>query len=237
MDIAAENLIISNLLTEQILEKYIISNKGKIAFATSLSIEDQVITDMVLKIDPSIKIFTLDTGRLYSEIYQLIDRTNEHFNIKIDVYYPDNYSLEKFVKEKGVNSFYKSLENRKRCCDIRKIEPLKRALKGIDIWIAGLRKEQSLTRTNLKIIDKDPLNNNLKLYPLLNWSEDDVWQYIKKNNIPYNPLYNKGFPSIGCAPCTRAVTVAGDLRSGRWWWENPETKECGLHLPKGDSNE
>jgi len=218
------------------LEKYLINYKGKIALATSLSIEDQVITDMVLKIDSSIKIFTLDTGRLHTETYQLIDRTNEHFNIKIDVYFPNYYPLEKFIKENGINSFYKSLENRKQCCAIRKIEPLKRALKGIDIWIAGLRKEQSLTRTNLRIIDKDPLNNNLKLLPLLNWSEKDVWQYIKKNNLPYNPLYNQGFASIGCAPCTRALTVPGDLRSGRWWWENPETKECGLHLSKGVSN-
>ncbi|MCF6268279.1 MAG: phosphoadenylyl-sulfate reductase [Melioribacteraceae bacterium] len=236
MEIEKENQIISNLLAEQILERYISSNKGKIALATSFSIEDQVLTDLVLKIDPNIKIFTLDTGRLYSETHQLIDRTNEHFDIKVDIYYPNNFALEKFVKEKGSNSFYESLENRKQCCDIRKIEPLKRALKGIDIWIAGLRKEQSLTRTNLKIIDKDLLNENLKLYPLLNWTEDEVWEYIKKNNIPYNPLYNKGFSSIGCAPCTRAVTVAGDIRSGRWWWENPETKECGLHLPKGVSN-
>ncbi|NOX65131.1 MAG: phosphoadenylyl-sulfate reductase [Chlorobi bacterium] len=233
MNLELENIVIQRLSAEDIVQRYITQYKGSIALASSLSIEDQVLTDLVLKIDPSIKIFTLDTGRLHPETYQLIDRTNEHFSTKLDVYYPENSSLEKFVKKNGINSFYESLENRKQCCAIRKIEPLKRALKNIDVWIAGLRREQSLTRSDLKIIDIDTLNQNYKLLPLLNWSEDQVWDYIKKNNIPFNSLHNQGFASIGCAPCTRAVTNPDDIRSGRWWWENPETKECGLHLPKG----
>lgn len=233
MNLEQENIIVDSLSTEDILQRYINKYTGKIALATSLSIEDQVLTEIILKIEPNIKIFTLDTGRLHSETYQLIDRTNEHYNIKIDVYYPNNIELEYFVKEKGINSFYESLENRKQCCTVRKIDPLKRALKGIDIWIAGLRCEQSLTRKDLMIIDNDPLNNNLKLLPMLKWTNEQVWEFINKNNIPFNPLHNKGYASIGCAPCTRSVTNPNDIRSGRWWWENPESKECGLHLPKG----
>ncbi len=203
---------------------------SKIALASSLSIEDQVITDMMLKIDKSAKIFTLDTGRLPYETYNLIDKTNSFYDYKLEVYFPDKGKVESMVKEKGINLFYESVESRKLCCYNRKVEPLKRALSGLDAWICGLRKEQSVTRENLEIVEYDDGNRMLKINPLLNWTEDQVWDYIKANNVPYNVLYKKNYRSIGCAPCTRPVEAGEDVRAGRWWWENPDTKECGLHV-------
>ena len=215
---------------EEILKYFLEKFKGKIALASSLSIEDQVITDMILNIDPGAKIFTLDTGRLPYETYKLIDDTNEFFNFKMGVIFPENELIENMVKEKGMNLFYNSVEERKLCCFNRKVEPLKRVLKNLDAWICGLRKEQSITRQDLNVVEFDESNFMLKINPLLNCQEDQVWNYIKERGIPYNRLYDENYKSIGCAPCSRAVKSGEDIRSGRWWWENPETKDCGLHL-------
>ncbi len=215
---------------EEILKYFLTSYKGKIAFASSLGAEDQVLTHMICSIDPSTKIFTLDTGRLFPETYDLIDRTNSRYKIKIRVQFPAAKKVEKMVHEKGINLFYESVEYRKLCCHIRKIEPLHRALEGFDFWIAGLRKEQSVTRNSNAMVELD--NNNhgrIKINPLLNWTEKQVWDYIEEFKIPYNTLHDKGYPSIGCQPCTRAIEPGEEVRSGRWWWEHPEHKECGLH--------
>lgn len=204
--------------------------KGKIALSSSLGAEDQVLTDMMVGIFQNTRIFTLDTGRLFPETYDLIADTNKKYNIKIEIFFPDYKSVEKMVKEKGINLFYESVENRKLCCHLRKIEPAKRAFKGLDVWISGLRKDQSLNRFNTKLIEWDEVNNLIKVNPLLNWSEKDVWKYIKDNQVPYNILHDKGFPSIGCQPCTKAIKKGEDIRAGRWWWEEPEHSECGLHV-------
>lgn len=214
----------------KVLEFFLNEYSGKIAFASSLGAEDQVLTHMVLSINPSIKIFTLDTGRLFPETYDLIDRTNSRFNFNMQVYFPSAKKVEKMVHEKGINLFYASVENRKICCYTRKIEPLHRALEGYDMWITGLRKDQSVTRHQNKLVELDENNHGLiKLNPLINWSEEMVWNYIEEYNIPYNKLHDQGFSSIGCQPCTRAIEKKEDVRAGRWWWEHPEHKECGLH--------
>lgn len=215
---------------ENILSFFLDEYKGNIAFASSLGAEDQVLTHMIAAINPDTKIFTLDTGRLFPETYDLIERTNSRFKIKMDVIFPASKKVEKMVKKNGVNLFYQSVENRKLCCNIRKIEPLHRALEGLDMWITGLRRDQSVTRNNNGLVELD--NNNhgrLKLNPLIDWTEEQVWDYIKEYNIPYNKLHDQGFPSIGCQPCTRAIEPGEDVRAGRWWWELPEHKECGLH--------
>ena len=214
---------------EELLKYFLSGYKGKIALASSLGLEDQVLTDMVLKTDRSATIFTLDTGRLFPETYSLIDKTNMQYGIRIDIYFPEYSSVEKLVKEHGINCFYESVELRKRCCHIRKIEPLARAFAGLDVWICGLRQEQSVTRKTVQAVEWDEQNRLIKINPLVHWSEQDVWDYIRKNNVPYNVLHDKGFPSIGCQPCTRAVKPGDDIRAGRWWWELPEHKECGLH--------
>lgn len=216
--------------TPQEVIKFFLEKYGdRIAFSNSLGAEDQVITDMIAKIDKSTKIFTLDTGRLFPETFDLIDRSSKRYNISIQVYFPDAHQVEEMVKEKGVNLFFESIENRKLCCHIRKIEPLKRAFKSLDVWICGLRRDQSVTRTDIQMIEWDEANGLIKLNPIVDWTENQVWKYIKANNVPYNRLHDKGFPSVGCQPCTRAIEAGEDLRAGRWWWENPETKECGLH--------
>ncbi len=224
------NLLFDKKPAEDIL-RYFLSKYGKkIALASSLSIEDQVLTDMILKIDVNVKIFTLDTGRLPYETYKLIDETNNFYDSKIDVLFPNSNLVEGMIKEKGMNLFYNSIEDRKLCCYNRKVEPLKRALKDLDAWICGLRKEQSITRESINVVEPDKNNNILKINPIINWTESEVWDYIRKNNVPYNNLYHKNYKSIGCAPCTREIKEGEDSRSGRWWWENPETKECGLHI-------
>ena len=227
--IAAFNRRFVNATAEEILTFFLREYGDKIAFASSLGAEDQVITKMITDIEPRSRIFSLDTGRLFPETYDLIDRTNQRFRIKIDVYFPDYREVEVMVKEKGINLFYDSIENRKLCCKIRKLNSLERTLKGLDVWITGLRREQAVTRTDMQIVEWDENNGLMKLNPLINWTEKDVWDYIDQYNIPYNPLHKKGFPSIGCQPCTRAIEEGEDIRAGRWWWENPETKECGLH--------
>ena len=214
----------------EVVIAYLIENyKDKLAFSTSLGLEDQVITKIIAGIDPSVYIFTLDTGRLFPETYDLLDLTQIRYKVKINLFFPDKEQVEKMVREKGINLFYNSIENRKLCCHIRKIEPLKRALKDIDFWISGLRREQSVTRENLSLVEADELNGKIKINPLIDWSTEEVRDYIRKYNIPYNPLHDKGFPSIGCLPCTRAFEPGENIRAGRWWWENPELRECGLH--------
>ena len=203
--------------------------KDKIALASSLGAEDQVLTQMVTSINPETKIFTLDTGRLFPDTYDLIDRTARKYKKSVEVYFPKSDAVQEMVNEKGINLFFESVENRKLCCQVRKIEPLKRAFEGLDAWICGLRAEQSVTRQGLQIVEWDENNKLVKINPLANWTEQQVWDYISENKIPYNPLHDKGYPSIGCQPCTRPVEPGDDIRAGRWWWENPDTKECGLH--------
>ncbi|MFB6320131.1 phosphoadenylyl-sulfate reductase [Saccharicrinis sp. FJH54] len=223
------NDLLKDKTPQDVLSFFYNEFNDKIALSSSLGAEDQVLTDMIAKHARGMRIFTLDTGRLFPETYSLISRTNDKYGIKIHIMFPDYKSVEKMVKDKGINLFYESVENRKLCCHIRKIEPLKRAFKDLDVWVCGLRASQSVTRQNVHIVEWDEPNALIKINPLANWSEDDVWDYIKKNGVPYNALHNKGFPSIGCQPCTRAIADGEDIRAGRWWWENPETKECGLH--------
>jgi phosphoadenosine phosphosulfate reductase len=215
---------------EEVLDFVLNEHKCKAAFSTSLGAEDQVVTHMMVEADDCAKIFTLDTGRQFYEIYDTLDKTNARYGISIDVVFPDAREVEKMVKEKGINLFYESVENRKECCNIRKLKPLKRALKDYDVWITGIRRDQSVTREDMQLFEWDDELNLVKVNPLINWSEKDVWDFIRKNKVPYNILHDKGYPSIGCAPCTRAVEKGENPRNGRWWWENPETKECGLHL-------
>ncbi|MBA3675087.1 MAG: phosphoadenylyl-sulfate reductase [Chitinophagaceae bacterium] len=199
-------------------------------FSTSFSYEDQIITHKILSAELPIKIFTLDTGRLFPETYSVWSATNEKYKTHIEAYYPDHSSIEKFVAQKGPNSFYESIENRKACCYIRKVEPLKRALKGNEVWITGLRAEHSSDRHDIPQVEGDEANNIIKYHPLLNWTFEEVKKYIRENKISYNPLHDKGFVSIGCAPCTRAIKPGEDFRAGRWWWEDSDSKECGLHV-------
>lgn len=214
---------------QEILAFFINEFDGQVALGTSLGAEDQVLTDMIARIDNSTKIFTLDTGRVFPETYQTLHETNEAYGINVDVYFPNSEKVENMVNEKGINLFYDSVEDRKTCCHIRKIEPLKRAMMDVDVWITGIRRDQSITRILTEIVEYDPINGKIKINPLLDWSEEDLWDYIKVNKVPYNKLHDKGFPSIGCEPCTRAVKAGEDVRAGRWWWEAPEHKECGLH--------
>ena len=203
--------------------------QGKIVFSTSFGWEDQVITDLIFANKIPIKVFTLETGRLFPETYYVWNRTLEVYQQTIHAYYPQADLLEKMVNTKGPNSFYESVENRKECCHIRKIEPLKRALYGNEIWVTGIRAEQSANREDMHDLEYDASNQLIKFHPIFEWTLADVKQYIKDKNIVYNTLHDKGFPSIGCAPCTRAVQPGEDFRAGRWWWEDQSKKECGLH--------
>lgn len=212
-----------------VLRFFINNYKDRLGFSTSLGAEDQVITQIIAGIDPDVYMFTLDTGRMFPETYDLLDLTQLRYKVRIKTYFPDQKAVEEMVNSKGINLFYESVGNRKLCCQIRKIEPLKRALESVDFWISGLRREQSVTREDNSLIEWDNLNNKIKINPLINWNIEDLWDYIRQNKIPYNPLHDQGFPSIGCQPCTRATERGEDIRAGRWWWENPEMKECGLH--------
>ncbi|MBA3977262.1 MAG: phosphoadenylyl-sulfate reductase [Nitrosopumilus sp.] len=206
----------------------------KIAFASSFGAEDVVVIDLMNKIDKNnARIFTLDTGRLNPETYEVMDRIQKKYQIPIETLFPDHLEVEKMVYENGINLMYESVSNRKLCCEIRKVHPLKRILGTLDAWITGLRRDQTFTRANTKKIEIDSSNNNIfKINPLADWTNDMVWDYIKQNDLPYNKLHDAGYPSIGCAPCTRAILSGDDLRSGRWWWENNLHKECGLHWTK-----
>ena len=201
---------------------------GKVVFSSSLGQEDQVITDAIFKNNIDVTIFTLDTGRLFNETYELLDRTTARYKKDIKIYFPESADVEEFVTTKGINSFYESVENRKSCCFIRKVKPLNRALEGAKVWITGLRAEQSENRHDMPMIEWSEEKQLYKFNPLIRWTYQDMINYIEKFNVPYNRLHDKGFISIGCAPCTRAVEPGEDARAGRWWWESSQ-KECGLH--------
>ena len=207
---------------------------SEIVFSTSFGWEDQVIAHMIFTNNLPIKVFTLETGRLFPETYYVWNRTMEIYGKPIHAYYPNTELVEQMVSTKGPSSFYESVENRKECCTIRKIEPLKRALAGNKCWITGIRAEQSANRQYMENVEWDEQNNLVKFHPIYNWTLDEVKAYIKDNFIPYNPLHDKGFPSIGCAPCTRAIQPGEDFRAGRWWWEDQSKKECGLHEVKSN---
>lgn len=202
---------------------------GKTTFSTSFSFEDQVITHDILHNSIPVKIFTLDTGRLFAETFSVWSSTNSRYQTNIKAYYPDQSAIEVFVEATGPNSFYESVDNRKSCCHIRKVEPLKRALAGNAVWITGLRAEHSSARQDLPSVEWDAVNQVIKYHPILRWTTEQVRDYIDQYNIPYNPLHDRGFVSIGCAPCTRAIKAGEDFRAGRWWWEDNSKKECGLH--------
>jgi len=203
--------------------------QGKIVFSSSLGYEDQVISHFIFSNKLQIEVFTLDTGRLFNETYSVLNNTLERYKTPIKVLYPQTETVEKLVSEKGPLSFYESIDNRKECCFIRKVEPLKRALKGKTVWVTGIRADQSGNRQEIPSVEWDEVNQIIKFHPIINWTLDDVKIYINKHNIPYNGLHDKGFVSIGCAPCTRAIKEGEDFRAGRWWWEQNDKKECGLH--------
>lgn len=203
---------------------------GKVIFTTSFGIEDQVITQKIFSNDIDIKVVTLDTGRLFPETYEVFSQIILKYGKKIHTYFPDYLSVEKLVTEKGPFSFFDSVENRKECCKIRKVVPLTRALNGMKIWISGIRADQSDNRSQMDWLEYDEDKKLFKFYPLFNWSFQDVKKYVKQNHIPYNTLHDKGFVSIGCEPCTRAIEPGEDFRAGRWWWEHDGSKECGCHI-------
>lgn len=219
----------SDCSPQQLLQYFIEKFSDRLVLTSSMAAEDQVLTDMIVKIDPSVSILTLDTGRLPQETYDVIEATQKKYGITIQVLFPDYAQVEAMVEKHGPNLFFDSVQNRKLCCHVRKIEPLKRGLKDKDVWVTGLRKGQSVTRTDLEPIQWDEQFGLIKLSPILDWTNEQVWEYIRENDVPYNALHDKGYPSIGCAPCTRAITEGEDIRAGRWWWEQPEHKECGLH--------
>ena len=203
------------------------------AFSTSLGAEDMVLLDLIVTGDIDIEVFSLDTGRLPVETYELLAQAERRYGRKLKVFSPRHDLVEAYVNEHGINGFYDSVASRKACCHARKVEPLQRALAGKKGWVTGLRAEQAATRTGLKPLSHDEAFDLVKVNPLHDWSEREVWAYLHANSVPYNKLHDRGYPSIGCAPCTRAVAVGEDVRAGRWWWETPETKECGLHVVDG----
>jgi phosphoadenosine phosphosulfate reductase len=205
----------------------------RIALAASFGAEDVVLIDMLVQLDPRARVFTLDTGRLPAETYSLMEALRERYGLALEVFFPQAEAVEAMVREHGVNLFYASIEKRKLCCGVRKVDPLGRALGGLGAWITGLRREQAVTRAQVSKLEVDAEHGGLlKLNPLADWTWDQVWAYIRAHRVPYNALHDRGYPSIGCAPCTRAVAPDEDPRAGRWWWERPETKECGLHVTK-----
>ncbi len=202
----------------------------QVTFSSSFSVEDQVILHQIASHQLPVSVFTLDTGRLFAETYSVWNSSREKYNISIQPYYPHHESLEQMVEAKGPNSFYASVSNRQQCCYIRKVEPLQRALAGNKVWITGLRTSHSPERKNVTPVEWDEGNQVIKYHPLLHWTNEQVWDFIKAQDIPYNPLHDRGFLSIGCAPCTRAIQPGEDFRAGRWWWEDADKKECGLHV-------
>jgi len=207
-------------------------NLGRsVALATSFQVQGMVVLDMFAKVDPGARIFTLDTGRLHSHTYDVMDSTREKYNINIEVLFPDTAEVEEMVSSRGVNLFYKSVENRRLCCQVRKTNPLNGYLKTLDAWITSIRADQTEQRAESSKFEIDYLHGRmLKINPILDWTIDQVWDYVRKNDVPYNKLHDMGYPSIGCAPCTRAVEEGEDPRAGRWWWEQGSDKECGIHF-------
>ena len=202
-------------------------------FASSLAAEDMVITDLILKNQLPIGIFSLETGRLHKETLAMVDRVKEHYGYDIALFRPQPEAVEAYVSQNGLNAFYDSIDLRKECCRIRKVEPLGRALKDKKAWVTGQRRAQSTTRAELAVQEDDAAHGMVKFNPLADWSEEEVWEYLRSNGVPYNELHDQGYPSIGCEPCTRAIQPGEDVRAGRWWWENPDSKECGLHMVDG----
>lgn len=225
---------IEKLIAGKSIEKslQLLANKypGEVVFSTSFGYEDQAIAHTIFSNDITVEVFTLDTGRLFAETYSVWNSTLDRYRKPIKAYYPKAQDVEKLVNAKGPNSFYESIENRKECCFTRKVEPLKRALNGKKIWVTGIRAEQSGNRNGMPQLEWDESNQIIKYHPLLHWTFDEVKDFIKKYTIPYNPLHDRGFVSIGCAPCTRAIRQGEDFRAGRWWWESSDKKECGLHV-------
>ncbi len=215
-----------------ILER-IVTDFTPAVFASSLAAEDMVLTDLILRHQLPIAIFTLETGRLHAETIGMLEKIRQTYDYEVMQFKPESSAVEQYVAAHGADAFYQSIEMRKECCRIRKVEPLNRALAGKKAWITGQRRAQSATRNTLHIEEDDAAHSMTKFNPLADWSEEDVWHYIRSNDVPYNPLHDQGFPSIGCQPCTRAIEPGEDIRAGRWWWENPETKECGLHVVDG----
>jgi len=224
---------------DQRLQSVVAAYAGqRIVFSTSLGAEDQLVTEVIARLKLPIDIFTLEAGRLFAETLSLLDETEQHYNIHIQRFRPDPQALKAYVDHYGLNGFYDSIELRKQCCGIRKVEPLNRALSGADIWITGLRQQQSAFRQNLDFLQQDRDRQLIKFNPLLDWTQEQLWQTLKARQVPVNPLHNKGYPSIGCEPCTRAIKPGEDERAGRWWWENPQQsqQECGLHVAQPCSN-
>jgi phosphoadenosine phosphosulfate reductase len=209
-----------------------LGNQNEITFANSMGAEDMVLTDIIQRESLAIEIFSLDTGRLPTETYDLIAETERTYNTKLKLFFPQAEPVENYVRSNGINAFYESIELRKACCFMRKVEPLQRALKGKKAWITGMRAEQSTTRVDLPLRQFDAGNQLEKFNPLSDWTEQEVWAYIRMFSVPYNKLHDQFYPSIGCAPCTRAIAMGEDVRAGRWWWEDPLNKECGLHVKK-----
>jgi len=207
-----------------------VENFSPVVFANSLGAEDMVLTDLIAKYQPAIAMFSLDTGRLPKETYDLIQEVRQNYDVPLTVYFPDGRLVEAYVSQHGINGFYDGVEHRKGCCFVRKVEPLRRALRGKGAWITGMRRDQAVTRGSLEVSSYDSDNGLQKFNPLLEWSNKDVWAYIRQNDVSYNKLHDQFYPSLGCAPCTRSVTPGEDIRAGRWWWEDPESKECGLHV-------
>jgi phosphoadenosine phosphosulfate reductase len=206
---------------------------GKLAIASSFSIEDCVVIDVAHRMDPRVRVFALDTGRLPEETYQTADRVRDKYGIEIEWQFPDRVKVESLLRAKGSLSFMESLENRRECCGIRKVEPLGRMLSGLDAWVTGLRRDQSVTRATTPVVGLDAAHGGIvKVSPIIGWHDTELWAYANANRVPINPLHKRGYPSIGCAPCTRAIEPGEHPRAGRWWWENPENKECGLHASK-----
>jgi phosphoadenosine phosphosulfate reductase len=216
------------ILLEWALDRF----SPNLALACSFQAEESVLIDMMSRIcGTDFRIFTLDTGRLNQETYDCMDAVRERYGVSIEVYFPDALKVQNMVRTRGLNLFYNSIEERKLCCAVRKVEPLNRALEGLAAWMTGLRRDQAVTRAEVRKVELDADHGSIvKVNPLVDWSHDDVWNYIHAHGVPFNRLHKQGYPSIGCAPCTRAVQPGEDSRAGRWWWENPETKECGLHV-------
>lgn len=221
--------LVSGKTPEEALAALAEAFPGELVFSTSLGYEDQVISHFIFTNHLPVQVFTLDTGRLFNETYSVLSSTLDRYKMPVKVMYPQTAAVEQLVTKKGPFSFYESPDNRKECCYIRKVEPLKRALKGNKVWITGIRADQSENRQDMPSVEWDEANQIVKFHPILNWSLEEVKAYIRKHNIPYNPLHDKGFVSIGCAPCTRAIREGEDFRAGRWWWETSDKKECGLH--------
>jgi len=229
-NIAALNLQFADYDLHKALRELNRLKAGRVVFSSSLGLEDQVVTDAIFSQDLPITVFTLDTGRLFQETYKVLDETQRKYAKSIQVISPDHQALESYASTEGVNALFQSTESRKRCCFIRKLEPLARGLEGADVWITGVRAQQSSHRAGMGLFEWDEARNLAKFNPLLKWSTKQLWEYIAENEVPFNELHKKGFPSIGCAPCTRAISVGEDERAGRWWWEQNGQQECGLHV-------